>query len=71
MNNKQFRTMAGGNQIFNAEGEVELTVDDVKMGNKLNLMQKFGTSGSKAEEFMEAKLNYYKNMKPKQGVFKT
>ena len=34
-------------------------------------MQKFGTNGSKAEEYLEAKLNYYKNMKPRGGVFKT
>ena len=65
------RNIPGGRQIFNAAGEVELTIEDVKAGRKLNLMSQFGATGSKAEEYLEAKLAYYKNLKPRGGVFKT
>jgi hypothetical protein len=34
-------------------------------------MSNFGTAGSKAEEYLEQKLNYYKNLKPRGGVFRT
>ena len=34
-------------------------------------MSAFGSGGSKAEEILEQKLAYYKNLKPRVGVFKT
>lgn len=43
----------------------------MKLGNKLNFMSAFGSGGSKAEELIEQKLAYYKNLKPRVGVFKT
>jgi len=61
--------LRGAHNIFNAEGELDLTVEDIKMGKKLEQIEQLDFS-SRGEEIKEAKLSYYKNMKPKQGVFK-
>lgn len=65
-----FRGVPGAKQIFNAKGEINLTVEDIKQGRKLEFMQDMQLT-TRGEEIMEAKLNYYKNLKPRTGVFKT
>ena len=61
--------LKGAHNIFNAEGDLDLTVDDIKMGKKLDMLMNVDFS-SRGEDLKEAKLSYYKNLKPKQGVFK-
>ena len=34
-----FKGVPGARQIFNAKGELNLTVDDIKQGRKLEFMQ--------------------------------
>ena len=65
-----FRGVPGAKQIFNAKGELNLTVEDIKAGRKLEFMQDMVLT-TRGEDIMEAKLKYYKNMKPKVAVFKT
>lgn len=55
--------MAGG-----ADDDFELTIEDVKLGRKLAQIDQFN---KKNHNIKEAKLNYYKNMKPHAVNFKT
>ena len=65
-----FRGIPGVSSLFNKQGEVDLTVSDIKQGNKLELIDKIDRM-SKGDEKIEAKLSYYKNLKPITGVFQT
>ena len=65
-----FRGVPGARALFNEEGELDLTVEDIKQGKKLDTIERLGRT-TKGEEMIEAKMNYYKNMKPKGFVFKT
>jgi hypothetical protein len=47
-----------------------LTEEDIRMGKKLELIENLNF-GTKGEQKIEARMNYYKNLKPRTGVFKT
>lgn len=64
-----FAGVPGVSDLFDEIGDVDLTVEDVKLGMKLNLIDKIERF-STGEDKLEAKLNYYKNMKPKTGIWK-
>ena len=65
-----FRGIPGISKLFNADGEVDLNVNDIKLGHKLDLMEKIDRM-SKGDAKLEAKLSYYKNLKPRAAVFQT
>lgn len=50
--------------MFNNKGELTLTADDITKGTKLEYLEKNYVFTSKGEEIKQAKLNYYKNLKP-------
>ena len=69
---KKLRKIEGGRSLINAQGEIEISLDDIKQGKKLDILDKFNLDDNqvtKAEVFMNAKKAYYKNIKPKTGVF--
>lgn len=68
---QQLRAIPGGREMLNEKGEIDLTVDDVKQGRKLDVIMKFFSRNDKKEQFLAEKLRYYKNLKPRQGVFQT
>ena len=63
------RSIPGAKNIFDDNGELNLTVEDIKMGKKLDQLERLKIQ-TKGEELQEAKLAYYKNLKPRGGIFK-
>lgn len=68
---QQLRAIPGGREMLNEKGEIDLTVDDVKQGRKLDVIMKFFSRNTKKEQILAEKLRYYKNLKPRQGVYQT
>ena len=63
------RSIPGAKNIFDDNGELNLTVEDIKMGKKLDQLERLKIQ-TKGEEMQEAKLAYYRNLKPRGGIFK-
>lgn len=61
--------MKGQDNFFDENGQLNITEEDIKMGRKLDFIENMDFT-NKADQKLEAKLNYYKNLKPKGGVFK-
>ena len=68
--NKKLNALKGDANLFSEDGQLNITEDDIKMGRKLEYIEML-EQGTRAEQKIEAKLNYYKNLKPRTGVFKT
>lgn len=71
---KEIRAIPGGREIFDENGEIALTVDDVKQGKKLDVIEGFFDKNKnqyRRNQLIAEKLDYYRKLQPFTQRFRT